>query len=52
MIVILSVWMRIGESGLGKSTLIQSLFLTNFFGNKPNPPSIGEYIQFVRCNPL
>lgn len=29
-----------GESGLGKSTLLQSLFLTNFFGDKTNPPAI------------
>ena len=32
----------LGESGLGKSTLIKSLFLTNFFGNKSSPPAIGE----------
>ena len=32
----------LGESGLGKSTLIQSLFLTNFFGNKSSPPAIGK----------
>lgn len=31
--------MVVGESGLGKSTLIQSLFLTNFFGNKAHPPA-------------
>ena len=31
-----------GESGLGKSTLIQSLFLTNFFGDKTCPAAIGE----------
>ena len=34
-----------GESGLGKSTLIQSLFLTNFFGDKLNPPAIGESVS-------
>ena len=31
-----------GESGLGKSTLIQSLFLTNFFGNKTSPAAGGK----------
>jgi septin 2 len=36
--------MVVGESGLGKSTLIQSLFLTNFFGNKTSPPA-GERID-------
>lgn len=33
----------LGEAGLGKSTLIQSLFLTNFFGDKHNPPAIREF---------
>jgi len=37
----------LGESGLGKSTLIQSLFLTNFFGNKSSPPAIERIKQTV-----
>ena len=32
----------VGESGLGKSTLVRSLFLTNLFGNKTCPPAIGK----------
>lgn len=39
--------MVVGESGLGKSTLIQSLFLTNFFGDKSNPPAIERIKQTV-----
>lgn len=39
--------MVVGESGLGKSTLIQSLFLTNFFGDKNNPPAIERIKQTV-----
>ncbi|XP_064392057.1 septin-1-like isoform X2 [Halichondria panicea] len=39
--------MVVGESGLGKSTLVQSLFLTNFFGNKNNPPAIERISQTV-----
>lgn len=39
--------MVVGESGLGKSTLIQSLFLTNFFGDKTNPPAIERIKQTV-----
>ncbi|XP_003388905.1 PREDICTED: septin-1-like [Amphimedon queenslandica] len=31
--------MVVGESGLGKSTLVRSLFLTNLFGNKTCPPA-------------
>ena len=34
-----------GESGLGKSTLIQSLFLTNFFGNKTSSAASGETLS-------
>eukprot|EP00731_Ephydatia_muelleri_P023638 Em0015g1221a len=36
--------MVVGESGLGKSTLLQSLFLTNFFSNKDIIPA-GERIK-------
>ena len=32
----------LGESGLGKSTLVRSLFLTNLFGNKTCPPAVGK----------
>ena len=31
-----------GESGLGKSTLVRSLFLTNLFGAKTCPPAAGN----------
>lgn len=39
--------MVVGESGLGKSTLIQSLFLTNFFGNKTCAPAAERIEQTV-----
>lgn len=47
----------LGESGLGKSTLIQSLFLTNFFGDKTNPPAIRKFTGLISkglmcCNDL
>ncbi len=42
-----------GESGLGKSTLIQSLFLTNFFGDKTNPPAIRKFtLLFDHASPV
>lgn len=44
LLLLLLFFFCVGESGLGKSTLIQSLFLTNFFGNKTSPPAIGKYI--------
>lgn len=37
------VFQIVGESGLGKSTLVRSLFLTNLFGNKTCPPAAGEF---------
>lgn len=39
--------MVVGESGLGKSTLIQSLFLTNFFGNKTSSAASERISQTV-----
>nr|CAC84454.1 Septin-like protein [Suberites domuncula] len=39
--------MVVGESGLGKSTLVQSLFFTNFFGNKNSLPAIERINQTV-----
>ena len=36
-----------GESGLGKSTLVRSLFLTNLFGTKNCPPALGRCGQYI-----
>lgn len=38
---VLRLSFSLGESGLGKSTLLQSLFLTNFFSNKDIIPAGG-----------
>ena len=39
--------MVVGESGLGKSTIVRSLFLTNLFGNKVCPSALERITQTV-----
>ena len=34
-----------GESGLGKSTLINSLFLTNLYSDREIPPVSGMFVM-------
>jgi septin family protein len=34
--------MVVGESGLGKSTLVQTLFQTDLYGQRVYPAAIGE----------
>ena len=40
--------MVVGESGLGKSTMINSLFLTELYRNRTLPP-VQVRQQFTRC---
>lgn len=39
--------MVVGESGLGKSTLVNSLFLTDLYPERVIPDSIGKFTQKI-----
>lgn len=39
--------MIVGESGLGKSTLVNSLFLTDLYPERVVPDAIGEFYYFA-----
>ena len=43
-VFILTIIMVLGESGLGKSTLIDSLFLTDLYLNRKIPRVSGEFL--------
>lgn len=43
----LHVFLSVGESGLGKSTLINSLFLTDLYKDRKVPSAQGEITFFV-----
>lgn len=36
--------MIVGESGLGKSTLVNSLFLTDLYPERVVPDAVGEFL--------
>lgn len=49
--------MVVGESGLGKSTLVNSLFLTDLYPERTIPDAIGVYLLFnsyfiIFCVPI
>lgn len=46
--VVKSFFLSVGESGLGKSTLINSLFLTDLYKDRKVPNAQGE-ISFIIC---
>lgn len=44
--------MVVGESGLGKSTLVNSLFLTDLYPERAIPDAIGIFLSFICTHPL
>lgn len=44
-IILTNISFCVGESGLGKSTLIDSLFLTDLYDEVILPPAIGKNVD-------
>lgn len=42
--------MVVGESGLGKSTLVNSLFLTDLYPERVITGAVGEFFQLLKKN--